>query len=87
MWGEFERCFDDLAQSLTEAHLVENLVSMARRDDRGPDNMQLLQWVVEGHGVERLSLSADNATALAARVVSRASAAVHAERSRLAAVA
>jgi hypothetical protein len=71
MWCEFERCFEDLEESVTEAHIVENIASMARRDDRGRNNMQLLQWVVEGHGLERLSLSADHSTALAARVISR----------------
>jgi hypothetical protein len=87
MWCEFERCYADLEHSVTEAHLVENVVSMAGRDSRGVNNMQLLQWVVEGHGVERLSLSADDSTALATRVISRAIAEVKAERSRLAVVA
>jgi len=87
MWCEFERCFEELEASVTEARIVEHLVMMARRDRRCRHNMQLLHWVVEGHGVERLSLSADDSRALAARVIARVIAVLEAERPRLATVA
>lgn len=87
MWCEFERCFDELEPFVIEADLVETVISMARSNDRDRGNMALLQWVLEGHGVERLSLSAVHTTALATRVIARALAEIEAERSRLAAVA
>ena len=87
MWCEFERCFEELEESVTEALIVERVVMIARRDESRRRGMQLLQWVVEGHGIERLLLPADHSTALATRVMSRVTAQLDAERPLLATVA
>ena len=77
MWCAFERDFEDLEDSVTEARIVEHAVQIARREGRCRQDLQLLRWVVECHGVERLSLSDEDSTALAARVIQRVSARVH----------
>lgn len=71
MWCEFERGFDDLEGTATEANILQHAMVMARRDDRSRHELQVLQWVIEGYGAERLSLSEDHSHALAARVITR----------------